>query len=280
MAAALTWTDADSNATNLHDGTIFKLLDITGAGIPPLDNQSVRTPLQDGETYLRTLLDPRFVTLRLMVAGTSFEDFYANRRTLIVALNPKLGEGTLKYKPNSGGVQYGLDGYVERVRSSKRSDRVAIVDVMIRAPDPTWYNVSQNVPNISVTPTQLAFPITFPIQFGPKFNSSVINNGGDVVSWPVILNDDGGFTGPKFENTTTSKYINLPTLTVASGEVLTVDMKARTIKVDGTSVLSYLTSDSEFWTLALGNNTVKISLLGITTNPTFSLNWYTRYLGI
>ena len=280
MAAALTWTDADTNVLDLHDGTKHRLLEITGADIPPLDNQSVRTPLQDGETYLRTILEPRFLTLRLMVAGTSFENFYTNRLALVKALNPKLGEGTLKYKPNSAGTQYGLDGFIERTRERRRSEKLSIFDVMIRAPDPSWYDTSQNVPNIAIAPTELTFPITFPIQFGPKLNTKVENNTGHLVSFPVISNDDGAFSGPKFENTTTGKFINLPTLTVASGETLTVDMKARTIKVGSTSVLSKLTSDSEFWSLALGNNTVKISLLGITTDPTFSVNWFTRYLGI
>jgi hypothetical protein len=282
MPTALTFTDPDSNVLNLNDDTNFVLRAIRGTGSPPLLQQAVRTPLQDGETYIRTLLEPRFIVLQLRLRGSSLANLQTRRRSLLTAFNPKLGVGLLKYKPDSAGQEYAIDCILERElpmneRLGTLMDRAT---VSLRCPDPTWYDPTQNTPTHTVTPTALAFPIEFPIQFGPKFDSTVINNIGDVQTWPVISNDDGAFDGVKIANTTTGKYLNFPTLSVASGETLIVDMGAKTAELDGISVVNKLTPDSQFWSLAKGNNTVVITMQRMTTDPVaWSIDWYKRFLG-
>jgi len=282
MAATLTYTDANANVLDLHDSTNYRLRELRGAGIPGLDHHAVRTPLQDGETYIRTLLEPRFLIVALRLMGTSFENLQVQRRLLVRRLNPKLGEGTLKWKPDSAGVEYGLKCYIERGAdfTNHEGPRTEFATLQLYCPDPTWYDTAQNVPTIAVTPTQLAFPVTFPIQYGPDNASSVQNNTGDVETWPVISNDDGAFSDPKIENVTTGKYLNFDGLDVASGETLEIDMKARTVELEGVSVLDRLTTDSEFWPLATGNNTVKITVPGSTGSVTWSFDWWTRFLGV
>jgi hypothetical protein len=254
---------------------------IRGTGIPPLAQQAERTPLQDGETYVRTLLDRRFIVLQLRLLGTTWANLQARRRSLVTALNPKLGVGTLKWTPDA--TTYAIDCILERElpmneRLGTLMDRAT---VSLRCPDPTWYDPTLNEPTHTVTPTELEFPIEFPIQFGPKFISTVVDNTGDVVTWPTISNDGGAFSGVKIENVTAGKFVSLPGLSVASGETLTVDMGARTIEVDGISVLDKMTSNSEFWSLATGNNTVKITLARMPTAPVaWSVDWYKRFLGI
>lgn len=279
MAATFTFTDADSNVLDLHDGTNFRLLAIRGAGIAGLNHQSEKTPLQDGETYIRTLLEPRFVTAVLALMGTSFENMQVQRRSLVTGLNPKVGKGTLKYKPDSAGQQYAIDCYVNDGASftRQRGHALELADVSFYCPDPAWYDPSANAPTVIVPAGGLEFSIEFPITFADNFKTETITNTGDLPSAPVIT-APGPFVDPKISNDTAGKYLNFDGLTVASGETLTVDMGARTAEVDGASVFSKLTLDSEFWDLATGNNTVTVTLQ--EGNATFTFTYFTRYLGV
>ena len=112
MTAAFSFTPLGGSALDLHDTTNFRLLALRGSGIPGLDHHAVRTPLQDGESYIRTLLLPRYLTAILAVKGSSFDNLQTQKRSLVTKLNPKTGEGTLKWKPVSSGTEYGIKCYV------------------------------------------------------------------------------------------------------------------------------------------------------------------------
>ena len=281
MAVALTFTDSAANVLNLHDLTNFRLLALLGAGIGDVAHQAVATPLQDGETYIRTLLLPRYLTVQIALIGTTFDNLQTQRRSLVTRLNPKLGLGTLKWTPIAAGTVYALDCLVMRGAefSDHKSATLDFATVQFYAPDPSWYNVTITNTDITVPDGGLEFAITFPITFSVNSASSVINNTGDVVSYPVV-SLTGPCTGFQIKNSTTGKYINLPSLAVLTGETLTIDMKQKTIEVGGTSVLSYLTTDSEFWPLATGNNTVLATISAKDAAVTVNVDWYVRYLGV
>ena len=278
MVAALTFTDADSNITDLNDGTKFKLVGMRGAGIPPLIHETVKTPSRRGEQYIRTVLEPRFLIIELAVIGTSYSDRQTQRRTLITKLNPKVGEGILTWTPVSGGTIYAIDCFVERGLGfgKHRSDTLEFVAISFRCPDPAWYGAAEQSTAFAIT-GGLQIAMTIPMSISALAESKVINNTGDLATFPTIT-IPGAFTNPKITNVTTGKVIHFSGLTVTGGEEFVIDMDAQTAKVDGVSVMDKRTSTSEAWALEPGNDTVKFETS--TVQATATVAWFVRYLGV
>ena len=285
MVAALTFTDADSNITDLNDGTKFKLVGMRGAGIPPLIHETVKTPSRRGEQYIRTVLEPRFLIIELAVIGTSYADRQTQRRTLINKLNPKVGEGILTWTPVSGGTIYAIDCFVERGLGFGKhlSDTLEFVAISFRCPDPAWYGAAEQSTALAIT-GGLEIPLKFDAGGGSDSmsisalaESQVLDNTGDLATFPTIT-IPGAFTNPKITNVTTGKVIHFSGLTVTGGEEFVIDMDAQTAKVDGVSVMDKRTSTSEAWALEPGNNTVKFETS--TGQATATVAWFVRYLGV
>ena len=274
---ALTFTDADAGVTDLNDGTKFKLREVRGAGIPALQHDTVRTPGRDGATYVRTILDQRFLVVDLWLLATSFADLQVQRRTLIAALNPKTGVGTLKYTPDA--TLYAIDCLVERGVgfTQYRGPLMERATISFRCPDPTWRTLPQNEETIDNSGSGLSVPITVPLSFADGMGTTVINNTGDVDSLPVIT-VPGACANPIITNTTTDKKLQFVGLTLSGGETLTIDCDARTAEVDGASVIAKLSSDSEFWALEPGNNSVTFSIASGDVDAT--VKYFTRFLGV
>ncbi len=274
--AALTFTDADSNITDLNDETIFKLQELRGVGIPPLIHETVKTPSRRGAQYVGMVFEERFLIVRLAVIGTSIANRQVHRRTLVNKLNPKVGQGTLKWTPDA--TVYAIDCYVESGLGfgRHRSDLLEFVTISFRCPDPAWYNPAEQTSAFAIT-GGLQIPMAIPMTISTLAESQVINNTGDLATYPTIT-IPGAFTNPTITNVTTGKVIAFSGLTVAGGETLVVDMDAQTAKVDGTSVMDKRTSASEAWPLEPGINTVKFETS--TGQATATVAWYVRFLGV
>ena len=276
MVATLTFTDADGASTDLNDGTIFKLQELRGAGIPPLIHETVKTPRRRGEQYIRTVFEPRFLIIKLAVIGTSFANRQVHRRTLVSKLNPLVGQGTLRWTPDA--TIYAIDCFVETGLGfgRHRSDTLEFVTISFRCPDPAWYDPAQQSSAMPIT-GGLPIPMTIPMSISAFAETQVITNAGDLATFPTFT-IPGAFTSPKITNVTTGKLIHFSGLTVLDGEEFIVDMDAQTAKVDGVSVMDKRTSDSEAWPLEKGDNIVKFETS--TGLATATAAWFTRFLGV
>lgn len=279
MAAALSFTDAQAIVTDLNDFDSFMVLTLSGAGMAGIEHHTQRTPLQDGETHIRTLLAPRFLIVELVIMATTFETLQTARRTLTAALNPKKGAGTLKYKPDPAGVEYGISCFIEQGAdfSNPVSPAAEVATISFRCPDPAWYNTTPSAPTVVVPAGGLSIPISIPMSISKAAKTETITNAGDLARYPVIT-APGPFSDPLIKNDTTGKYLKLEGLSVASGETLTVDMSARTVAVAGVSYIDRVTAESEFWPLERGANSVTITVE--SGGATFTVTYNTPYLGV
>lgn len=274
---ALTFTDAGGDVLNLNNGSNIKLLDLRGAGIPSLRHQTVQTPARDGETYIRTTVEPRFLIVELRIKGTNFADLQTQRRALITAFNPKVGVGTLKWTPDA--TVYAIDCLIEQGVGFANYRGTFFEDALVsfRCPDPMWRGATLNEETVTNSGSGLSFPISFPISFIDGLGTTIINNIGDVPSFPVIT-IPGACTNPIITNVTTGEKLSFPALTLSAGESLIIDCDARTAKVGTVSKIALLSADSEFWTLASGNNTITFATASGTAIA--SVDYYTRLLGL
>lgn len=109
--------------------------------------------------------------------------------------------------------------------------------------------------------------------------ANLINNG--VVSTPPTFAVYGPIINPQLRNITTGKTIIFSSLTLLDGQVLDIDVRARTAIVDrDTNVFTSLNFEgTTWWELAQGNNYVALaSFMAPGGEPFASVSWQDRFL--
>ena len=93
----LVWQNADGIELDLTSGN-YGITEWEGFSNTGLNIQSQQVPFQDGGVFLDALIEQRELTVTLAIQDrNNLELRYQQRRELISALNPKLGEGYLIY---------------------------------------------------------------------------------------------------------------------------------------------------------------------------------------
>jgi len=114
----------------------------------------------------------------------------------------------------------------------------------------------------------------------PLYKPSVVSNPGSAEAYPVwkivgpgsILTLDNVRTGRKLA-------VNLATA-LGSGQVMTIDSKNKTVKLnDGTNLYRY-TNPDDFWPLMPGDNTIRAALSGASSGSQIILTYNPRYEAI
>lgn len=105
-----------------------------------------------------------------------------------------------------------------------------------------------------------------------------VTNAGSTPTSPT-LTVSGPISNPIFTNVTTGAVLSLTT-TIAAGASVTVDFAARTIvNQAGTSIYSALNyTTSQWWTLASGTNSVKVTGTWTVAGGTFTVGWRDAWL--
>lgn len=105
-----------------------------------------------------------------------------------------------------------------------------------------------------------------------------VTNAGSTPTSPT-LTVSGPISNPIFTNVTTGQVLSLTT-TIAAGASVTVDFAARTIvNQAGTSIYASLNyTTSQWWALASGTNSVKVTGTWTVAGGTFSVGWKDAWL--
>lgn len=96
--------------------------------------------------------------------------------------------------------------------------------------------------------------------------SGTVTNAGTVASPNFTISIAGPVTPSAvyFENATQGKTVWL-TIAPASGQTLTVDFYARTVTLAGVTQSGVVTSDSRWWDLSSGANTIRSNVAATVT---------------
>ena len=140
-------------------------------------------------------------------------------------------------------------------------------------PDSGWINfvIQKAVGGGYITPYIL------PVVWEAGTQPNIINNVGAEVLPQIILN--GKWTNPVITNVTTNKFIKL-NLTSAVGDKIIIDMRERTITLNGGSILPYRDSDSDWWAIANGLNVIEVTSSSQTDTSEAIIRYREQYLGI
>lgn len=254
---------------------------IAGAEIPLPDNQSVSTPNRDGQTYIRTLLEPRFINLDVHLLARG-EDLRVKKREMFRALNPKPGLGRIVYRPDGDEYdepEYEIDAIYE-TSAGWGVDRLGeTITVSFRCPDPAWRLLPENVEMFQSAGSGMSVPTDVDTDFLPGAPFPVVNTG-DLESFPVFV-IHGGVTRPLMRNSTSDKTFELD-VSIGDDQTAVIDMNRRTaVRSDGLNLMPFRTPESEMWALEPGENVIELGWFTAPSPPVqFDMTYSTRLVGV
>lgn len=170
------------------------------------------------------------------------------------------------------GHYYYTEGYLTDVKADITGPKVWQYQITFLCSDPLIYD-GGNGSDVSTT------WITESIELGAN---TIVNPGFD---YEPIITLEGEFDNPILTNVTTGKFFALDGVSVGTGESLVIDMKNRTVVLEGESgsesLNAYRTIDSSWWSLARGTNDIGIEVdIESGTTVTGEITYRKGYLGI
>lgn len=167
-------------------GTSLRFVHLDGVGLPHVRRILEKAPLQHGATDRGFRLEPRKMILHLYLEGTDTRHADELRDRIAQLFGPTDAATTLQITRDDGAIRRidcHVDGEVD-FPTSRREGRGQPVVIPLVAPDPTWYETTQQVTNHTI----------------PNGNSSldITATGATWEDWPVIdltgpLDDNFGF---------------------------------------------------------------------------------------
>lgn len=298
----LTWYPADSSTEVVFDKDAtdgYKLLKAYhGFSKAAVDHiVADRAPGQQGRTRKTTVLDTREISFDIMIESDDLEEQQSLVAALATKFNPLLGVGVLK-RENEDGAEYLIYCIGDSTPTLDESDRTqtsqrATIDLI--AHDPFIYSGSPSIKYLDPNPPNF-FPFpsgtgTWPFTLASTTSTVSCPNTGQVET-PVKICIFGPITNPVLTVTkivdgeTVSESLSL-TMTLAAGDEVEIDtdpdvMTARYYPAGGgdLNAMPYIDSDSKFWKLAVGGNSVHITCTTSSTGSSANIEWSNRYVGI
>lgn len=265
----------------------YKLTNAEGLSELDVNIQTEKAPFQDGETLLNQLFGARDITLELVIRAKNLAEIEQFRRNISKTFNPKQGTGVLRYEQNNNTYE------IEVVPQSPptfpggagRSNGHQRTIINLQANNPFWRDDNKTIVTLAQYVGGLSFPFTFDIEFGTSADSQITENTGDIET-PLFITINGPATNPTVTNVTTGQKLEIQqTITDTQKiEINTAFGEKQITLIDGgteTNVLHWLTNDSEFFNLQLGNNELAFEEDSDSADAgNLDIEYYQRYVGV
>lgn len=256
--------NANNNAPAIG-APLYDIYKVTG-----LDLANIRTSMrvsegEDGGTVEGEFLDPRTITIEGTLFCHSADSIESQLDLLKSNYQPRTLDQPLYIKSpgvdqrlifcKSLGVRYDID--------QARRYNSTTFQVILQAQDPVVYGsvVKSFSGALSTEITNgHGFDHGYDLSFGGITSTgsqiSIYNAGTKAVG--AIIRLYGPVTGPRLINDTTGKtLIFRPTLIATSADIITVDLKRRTVKLNGASRRGTVEDENGWFMLAPGVNTLR-----------------------
>ena len=276
----------------------------TGWGTPPIEYITQRGPFQHGVTVKDFFLQPRVIQLLIRQAFCDRDEWWDGRAALLNEIRPN--RQTISTAVVPGRLQRCLpDGTLRAIevfisdgprfeqRVVNTWDEWAFQEVLrFIAHDPVIFDPTRNDVNFTIVlDSELVFPITFPIEFGPGEVDDTLNINyvGTWESLPIIV-ITGPIEEPRIDNLTTGEKLEF-SIDIDPGQVVTIDLSygSKTV-VDqaGNNLIGGLTADSDLATFhiapdpeaPLGVNQMRLQGMHATGVTDIEIRYFDRYFGI
>jgi len=276
----------------------YRLRELAGIGMSPVEHNIQRAPFQDGATYLASFLRPRVVTFSLALVDWSSELAVWDARDAMLSIVSALADGFGLLATLPSGAERRLD-----LRFADDLDMpIAWRNWTLHQPtvmqaiahQPLWYDPTSVNWTYMFDPGlgDWIFPLPFPRGFG-SYDIGIEETKdyeGTFKAYPIIT-IGGPITNLVILNETTDEQLDFTGYTVADARVMTIDLTpgVKTVLLDDdTNLIDKLTDDSDLatWHIAAdpeatdGQNTMVVSGTGADPGTFIQIRFFTKYIGI
>lgn len=281
---AVTWVDPDSVEHPLStEESRLVLQGVLGHRAPPVILNETQVPRQDGGIVRSVRAGVREVSVPLLIWADEPEFLDDMAADLASALDPARGQGYLSVERDDGSQRILYCRYVGGLEGTERDPGHDTAVLVFRAHDPYWQDPVDRVHTIQHDATAATFFPFFPVVLvaSELFADDLVNNDGDAEAWPAWQITGPG-TDPVLRNLTTAKYAHLTGITLAEGDVLEVDTRPgqKSLRLNGVSIFSALTTDSALWPLVRGEQAVRVELSETDVTTGATLRYRRRFRGV
>lgn len=274
----------------LKNSRPFILTKIEGIGGLNSEIIETRVPYQDGSSYHNSRLEPRIITIYGGIMGADKTNRYARREELIKTFNPKL-LGKLTYKNDY--LERSIDCRVQVAPVWNNGvKRLQEFMIQLYCNNPFFFDLIEDKEEIALWRSTWEFPVEISeegMEFGYREMDLITNiyNKGDVSCGMRIEFHASAFVDkPSLINVYTREHIKVNrSLDTGDRLVITTGFGNNTVRiyrVDGTveNALHYITLDSEFLLLGVGDNVIQYDAESGKDNLDVSIYHKPMYLGV
>lgn len=260
------------NGLQIGNGTNFQIESpVEGFETPPIRQSSDDYSGRDGGVITGHFYSPRLITISGHIIGQTADQHETLRQTLQAAM-PIRQALDLQLTTFSSDV-YTTSVKLLDFKMPYIHPRASRFKIDLFAGDPYLYS-SDIFESILTKYVGGGFilPVTLPITFDPGSSPTVVNNGGTVETYPTFT-IDGAATNPVITNVDTGEKVELSPLSMSTGDILVIDMRNRTITLNGSSVLYLRSEDSDWFTLAVGSNRFRYDTDDVNDDGEATVSW-------
>lgn len=265
------------------DDTAFHILGVTGLGIADIRTSSFLFSGQGGGMVTDQLPGFRIIAINGIIGknyGTR-EQHKLDRKAMIDAL--PIGITIPVYITGFDGETYRIDCNVTDAKIEyRRGGRTSDFLIQLTAGDPLFYSIDggdeQTAHITRVTQGGYVTPYDLPVNWASGSAPTVVNNTGEALYLPRIEIHDQA-DNPVLINQTTGERFELD-INLVNGDDVVIDMRKRTVTLNGSNIIGNKTDDSTWWGLVTGPNSIVLDSSSGGDNVTADIYWRNGVRGI
>lgn len=206
----ITITNANGDSLEIGRKKPYILQKLEGLGVPDNTTERLKSPNQDGTSYVQTLLESRFLELKFAAFNQNQSDLFTLREYINKVMNPKyLLEILYEYPGGTKRITGHLEGELTFIKSDDR--KFQEMELSIECNDPYWKDETSSRATLTLEEPAFIFPLVFnpSIKFGVIANKTVVIENNGHVDSPVLMKFLGPATNPIITNETTGEFIKV-----------------------------------------------------------------------
>lgn len=213
-----------------------------------------------------------------------------NRREILQAFNPKMGQGRLIYE--YGNVEKEIKAISELAPvfpdAGGFKDTMQSGLIQLYCPEPFWLDTFTESEEMADWVGGLMFPLQLPMMFAGRSSKqhTIIHNAGDVET-PIVFEFLGAATNPRIIKIDTGEYIQV-NRTIKDNERLIINTEFGNKKVilknidtgEEVNAFGWIDLGSTFFQLDVGDNLMSYSAESGQETAKVWIRWRNRYVGV
>jgi hypothetical protein len=254
--------------------------DIVGLDLPPIRTSSGNYSGRDGGYVGGQFYTARDISLQGRVFSSDVATLEATRKALQNAVKGQ--SVTMQVLTNAGAAYVIYCNLIDFEMPIKRDLFSAPFKIELMAPDPTIYDDATGTELTATVPLLVSggytYDVTYPVTYLGGTSPTTVTNSGDVDVFPTITLTGTG-TNPIITNRLTNEFLGL-SLTTGASDVIEIDMRQRTILLNGGSIFALQTAGSTFWSLEPGGNPIALTTSNGADTVSAEVSWRSGFMGI